>query len=229
MFTQELAANQFNLRGATPPKNHTFTTLTLPAPQMHCDKIIKRESLNHFLIEMKRRWKVKNFMWKAEAQHNGNIHFHLLTDKYMEWQQIQWMWNRAINRLGYVDWFTHEHNHMNPNSTDIHALKKLNNVTAYFCKYFSKEGHSRTLCGHQWYASDNVKCLRAPTFVIDNQMWDSMNTLRSRAIPKEKEDQKYSVNFTEENIDFKRFAPAAKREIRELVKHNLNLLIRTPS
>jgi len=148
-----------------------FITLTLPSKQIHSDIEIKKIILNQFLIELKQKYKVSNFVWKAEKQENGNIHFHILIDKYIHWSAIRSIWNRSCNKLGYVDRYQQKmlnffkngfrlsdnpndnrsyeqqkkaykdglaNNFSNPNSTDIHAIYKVKNISAYMSKYMSK-------------------------------------------------------------------------------------------
>lgn len=85
-----------------------FVTLTLPSAQIHDDKEIIGTCLNQFLIEIKRYHKVKNYLWRAEKQLNNNIHFHLLIDKFVPYQDIRDRWNRIVNKLGYVDRYRQE-------------------------------------------------------------------------------------------------------------------------
>lgn len=79
-----------------------FITLTLPSLQMHLDTTIKKECLNLFLSNLRKTCKVNNYIWRNEAQENGNIHFHLLTDTYINHYLIRTFWNRAIGKLGYL-------------------------------------------------------------------------------------------------------------------------------
>jgi hypothetical protein len=81
----------------------SFVTLTLSSAQIHSDNEIKAKCLNQFLIEASNKWNVKNYVWRAEKQINGNIHFHILTDKFIPWNELRQSWNRIQNKLGYVD------------------------------------------------------------------------------------------------------------------------------
>lgn len=81
----------------------TFITLTLPSKQIHTDNEIKSKCLNQFLIELSKYHKVSQYVWRSEYQKNGNIHFHILTNRYIFWNDIRNRWNRIINKLGYVD------------------------------------------------------------------------------------------------------------------------------
>lgn len=80
-----------------------FITLTLPSLQVHSDNEIKERCLNQLLIELKKKHNVRNYLWRAEKQNNGNLHFHILVDKFIPWSELRDMWNRIINKLGYVD------------------------------------------------------------------------------------------------------------------------------
>lgn len=86
----------------------SFITLTLPSYQIDDDKTIINKCLNQFIIEIKKSYKVKNYIWRAEKQKNGNIHFHILTDRYIPWQELRNRWNRIINKLGYVTRYREE-------------------------------------------------------------------------------------------------------------------------
>lgn len=148
-----------------------FTTLTLPASQFHTDKEIKRDMLNRYLIEIKRKNKNNSYLWVAEKQKNSNIHFHILSEKYTDWKLIRCIWNSILDDFGYIEkyrdnqrefhkkgfqlrtdklefWSEKQQrdaydygirtNWSDPNSTDIHSLKKIKNIGAYITKYLTK-------------------------------------------------------------------------------------------
>src|SRR5438552_841266 len=62
-----------------------FITLTLSDIQFHPDRFIKRKMLDPFLKWLVRVHNCKNYVWKAETQDNGNIHFHITTNKFIHW------------------------------------------------------------------------------------------------------------------------------------------------
>ena len=82
--------------------NINFITLTLPTPQMHQDTTLKSEALNQFITELRQSFEVHNYIWRAECQQNGNIHFHFCTDTYIPWFVIRRIWNRQLKKLGYI-------------------------------------------------------------------------------------------------------------------------------
>lgn len=79
-----------------------FITLNLSSDQIHTDQEIKDQLLNQFLIEMTKRWGVKMYLWRAEKQENGRIHFHIITDQFIPWNELRNVWNRIQQKLGYV-------------------------------------------------------------------------------------------------------------------------------
>jgi hypothetical protein len=97
----------------------TFITLTLPSKQIHSDNEIKSKCLNQFLIEMAKYHKVTNYIWRAEYQKNGNIHFHILANRYIYWNDIRNRWNRIVNKLGYVDRYRIELNEYHKNGFQV--------------------------------------------------------------------------------------------------------------
>lgn len=81
-------------------------TLTLPFEQHHSDQEIKKNLLNQFLVEAKKHWKMNNYIWRAEKQENGNIHFHIVCDVFIPWQEARQVWNRICDKLDLVKLFS---------------------------------------------------------------------------------------------------------------------------
>ena len=127
------------LTGKTVRFKVAFVTLTLPAQQLHSDKELISTCLNQFIIEIKKYHGVKNYVWRAEKQKNGNLHFHILVDSFIPWWLMRNRWNRILNKLGYVDRFQEKHGHKTPNSTDIHSTRKIRNIYSYLTKYLTKD------------------------------------------------------------------------------------------
>lgn len=80
----------------------SFITLTLPAPQRHNTATITNECFDRFLTTLRNRLKMTNYVWKLEFQENGNVHYHLLTDTYVDYFFALKHWNNIIEKLGYV-------------------------------------------------------------------------------------------------------------------------------
>lgn len=177
-----------------------FVTLTLPSQQQHTDNELKRRCLMPFIQELKRRYGVREYLWRAEPQKTGQLHFHLLVDVEIPARQLRAAWNKQLAPLGYIEQYrqNQQHWHRNgfrvrkellkywpehrqrkayeegkasnwssPNSTDIHALRKIKNVVAYVVKYCAKDSQGRKLQGRLWECSETVRNLESYEVEID--------------------------------------------------------------
>jgi hypothetical protein len=166
----------------------TFVTLTLSAPQIHTDNEIKRELLNHFLIKAKRNYGLKNYLWVAEKQKNGNIHFHIVFDRPVAWQDIQEDWNAVQENLGYISRFYNTYLHITPNSTDIHSLQNIRNVSGYMIKYMTKGNTIKAKQeGRIWGCSRQLGELKYFGDMIDSTYFNVFNKLLSDEFTKKME------------------------------------------
>jgi hypothetical protein len=155
-------------------KKIKFITLTLSAKQAHSDKFIRRYMLEQFIQILKRKENVKSYIYCSEAQKNGNIHFHIITNKFISHQKIRKYWNKIQAQYGYIDRFEKKHGHRDPNSTDIHKLNKIYSLPAYLTKYFTKDEHRREIRGHLWGCSNNLKEMQYFSKLVD---YDTANSL----------------------------------------------------
>lgn len=140
-----------------------FITLTYPSIQIHDDNYLKAKHLKAFLRWLIETKKCSAYLWRAEVQGNGNLHFHIFTDKFLTWSDIRAVWNSIIDRDGYVQAFYAVHNHTNPNSTDIKAVTDVEKASKYLTKYFvknSKDKELRDQKGRVWGMSDNLRGLK---------------------------------------------------------------------
>lgn len=117
----------------------SFVTLTLPSRQRHTDQEIKSKVLKNWLDVMRKQYGLKNYLWRAEAQTNGNIHFHIVIDKYIHYSELRRLWNQSAELLGYVTEFQNQFGHRDPNSTDVHSIKHIRHIARYLAKYCSKQ------------------------------------------------------------------------------------------
>lgn len=221
----------------------TFITLTLPSKQIHTDNEIKNKCLNSFILEIKEKYKVRNYLWRAEKQKNGNIHFHIITDKFIPWNELRQNWNRIVEKLGYVSKYREElkewhksgfkvrqdllahwslkdqvrayekgraNDYNNPNSTDIHSIRKIKNIKAYVCKYMlknipaeelqSEEDKNQLLVkGRIWSCNQELSNIKGAQIEIDSELEKELKVLKSGKHVKKFESEYASVIYC--NID----------------------------
>lgn len=98
----------------------TFVTLTLPSKQVHHDNFLKEKCLDpmtKWLQDSTERTKRKGagvdaYLWRAESQKNGNLHFHLICDRWIDHEKLRTKWNQIIERLGYVTAYKNTQNYI---------------------------------------------------------------------------------------------------------------------
>lgn len=163
-----------------------FITLTLPAPQGQVtDTDLKQKCLKQWLEYWKDQLPGMSYVWRAERQKNGNLHFHLVTDRYLHYKRIRETWNRCLAPTGLIDRFQDKNGHRHPNSTDVHAVKHVRNLGAYIAKYMSKtESKAQPIQGRVWDCSRNLKrkdVCAFPASALDYEQFAALMEAHPRA------------------------------------------------
>lgn len=109
----------------------SFLTLTLPTQGTHSDIMVK-SILNSFLTLAKYNYGLHSYIWKAEPQRRGVIHFHITSDCYMWKNSVKFEWNRLLSKHGLLN------GHSDAPTTKIHSTYRVQNMAAYLTKYFIK-------------------------------------------------------------------------------------------
>ncbi|SOE24079.1 hypothetical protein SAMN06298216_4449 [Spirosomataceae bacterium TFI 002] len=139
----------------------TFVTLTLPSAQSHSDYSIKKYVLDPFLSWLKvtskdvfktgintgkqKGFGVECFFWRAEAQKNGNIHFHIVCDRFIPWQRIRQKWNSLVESFGgYVSSYHYGRKRFFKDGFSIDYYK-LDKDIAAFIKIFEETAKARRM------------------------------------------------------------------------------------
>lgn len=112
-----------------------FITLTLPSQQIHTDSEITRLCLRPFLEAWQKRRNGLLYIWKAEIQDNGNIHYHITSNSFYHYKKLRNDWNYYVQKLGYVE----RSKSRDPNSTDVHSVQKIRNIASYLVSYMNKK------------------------------------------------------------------------------------------
>jgi hypothetical protein len=189
-----------------------FITLTLSSEQIHSDNEIKSHLLEPFLNTCRQKWQVISYIWRVEKQKNGNLHIHLITDRFIPWNELRNCWNMHQQKLGYItryrdnqmEWHRsgfrfrpelsekmsnarqyHAYKEginnqwSNPNSTDVHGLRKINDARAYLTKYITKSDQSDDIEGRLWGCSSNLVRIRGAEIFADGSASAEIDKLLS--------------------------------------------------
>lgn len=134
-----------------------MVTLTLPAKQTESDNTIKRRYLNVWLQNLERVHKGINWLWVAESQQNGNIHFHVIVDRYVQWEWVRRTWNRVMGNGDYIQRFKNRFGYENAPSVDVCGQKHMTNPGAYITKYLTGDKFVREIEGRKWGCRDSLR------------------------------------------------------------------------
>ena len=80
----------------------SFITLTLSSKQIRSDNFIQKNIFQPFLQRLRDCYDLRNYVWRAEKQKNGNIHFHLITDIAVNYYTIRYVWNHFQAKRNYL-------------------------------------------------------------------------------------------------------------------------------
>ncbi len=164
-MSQKLQRNTYKKRR----RYLVMVTLTLPSKQVEPDKEFKRKYLNNFLIQLKKETDITSYLWVAEKQKNGNIHFHIIVDSFCKQNQVQRIWNRVLSNGKYIEEFRNKFNHSNPPTTHLRGQKQMTNPADYLTKYVTKAEKSKPIEGVKWACSSNL--LELITLKVSCKFW----------------------------------------------------------
>lgn len=117
----------------------TFVTLTLSSKQKHSDNWIKRNMLKNFVDAVRKRLPGISYVWRAEVQPGtGNIHFHFVTDHFIPYPYLNFIWNRIQFHYGYLNDYIEKKGHTNAPSANIEKVQDKAAVRRYMRKYMVK-------------------------------------------------------------------------------------------
>lgn len=177
-----------------------FITLTLSENQKHDDQTIKKTLLDQFLSEIKRKYNIKYLFWRAEAQKNGNIHFHVIVDSFINFNDIRTIWNRIQKTQGYMSEFKKKFGHEDAPSTHVKCVTNIKNFSEYIIKYATKEEGNRPIKGKVWGMSNELRNISTLTIDLDREIWDEIEVMQKSDKVKAYNKEHGSIYFIRESI-----------------------------
>lgn len=160
------------------PFTINFITLTCSDSTIRQHKELQKTLLEPFL-----RWQrgrgATSYIWKMELQQRGQPHYHITTNQFIHFQEIRDYWNNLQRKAGYLDSYARKTKHFNPNSTDVHAVKDVQDLEAYLVKYIVK-GVSQSGAAQKGKVWDCSKNLKVPYFYTELTQ-HNLDLLRSTA------------------------------------------------
>lgn len=149
-----------------------FITLTIP-PQSNSVVSEKdfQNCLNVWLVYARKYFYLHNYVWKVEAHEDKRLHIHLTTDTFINYKLLRAAWNRILQSKGLLAEHYNKFGNYDPNSTDVHAIHKVNKVAAYMCEYMTKkpnlpDGYKGRIwsCSYSLSAKNKCHCELEPQY-----------------------------------------------------------------
>lgn len=80
---------------------------------------------------------VKLYVQKTELTKAEQIHYHITFPDMISLVDVRRKWNSILRKARYLDQYALEHGHFDANSTDIHSVNDIENLSAYMIKAFT--------------------------------------------------------------------------------------------
>lgn len=162
----------------------SFVTLTLP----NVDKCKDAKYTHKYLLQpmlriLRNKYAMTSYVWKSELQANGTVHYHLTSDVLLSYSQLNEKWNNILRGQDLLNEFRVKYGHDNPNSTDIHSVRKIKDMEAYLVKYVAKESQNQQSLGAKvWDCSQNLKASNYYTTNFSHHYDDQFRQLQQQGI-----------------------------------------------
>lgn len=141
-----------------------FITLTYSKDTGVSDVEAKRKHLNTFLIQLCRQYPKAKYMWRAELQNSGRLHFHIIVNCYVSKEWVSCQWFKIQSRAGYVSMPYSYKAAMASPSTNVQGAKTPRGAINYTLKYICKDNGAIGAKGRQW--GSNIEFNFAKGFVL---------------------------------------------------------------
>ncbi len=155
----------------------SFITLTISKTENITARECYDQVFKHFLQWLRRTAKANTYIWKVEIQKRGQVHYHITTPTWIHWQQIKDKWNNLQRAAGYLEQFEKKFGHSNPNSTDVHEVRKIQNLSGYLVKEYCKAIQNPKTIGKVWDCSENLKKYKYFKVIESVELRNSLNEL----------------------------------------------------
>lgn len=136
----------------------SFITLTIPTAEKIELKTATKLLLEPMIRHLRQVHGMSSYVWKVELQKRGQLHYHITSNCYVPHSELRNKWNQLLIKHDFMSEYVQQKGHTNANSTDVHSVRKVRDLSAYLVKYFTKqEQNPVALKGKIWDCSKNLK------------------------------------------------------------------------
>lgn len=173
----------------------SFMTLTISDPTRLLDgKTAHKWLLAPFLAWLRKTKEVNTYIWKAELQKNGQIHYHVTLPNFIHYKDVRDKWNDLQRKAGLLDRYFAEHGHYDANSTDMHKVYKVRDMAAYMVKELTKSiQNAASLGGKVWDCSANLSEAKYYTSYMKQSHHDFLELAVEEKLASKFEGERFSI------------------------------------
>jgi ribosomal protein L20 len=163
-----------------------------------------QKCLNKFLTVLRSRHCLFSYVWVAERQQNGRIHFHLIVDRRSRIRSVNKLWvlqqyNAGIKNLkldysAILTAYAVDNLHRLLNPVDIKRVRDITALSGYLTQYITKN-KDHFSCA-VWHCNRYVSALFTSTLINDKDFAETGTSLNSYTSKKGKNKGKKFENKT---------------------------------
>lgn len=171
----------------------SLITLTISSHTNICAKTAYKKLLSPMLSWLRYTVGCRHYVWKAELQKRGQLHYHIMVPKFIHYRQLRDKWNKLQSDNGYLRDYVAATKKLDPNSTDIVSVGNEKNVSKYLLKYLSKNEDQqlfvKKLNAERDYNRGDItreeldavlKFVYDNTAKLDGKLWDCSEALNEK-------------------------------------------------
>lgn len=166
--------------------SHTLSFITLTIPEQDTKYEASQghqHLLEPFLRDMRRKHGMSTYIWKAEFQKNGMLHYHITTRSVIPHHDIKDTWNNLLHKHHLLDYHFQKFGNITPPSTHIKEVYKNKKLDSYLQKEISKVQRDKTTTGKVWDCSKNLKQAKHFTTSGNNFWQPNANDIETITTP----------------------------------------------
>lgn len=162
------------------PFTLNFITLTVYSPyRMITGAEAYKTCLAPFLRWFRDKQGLKSYVWKAELQQRGQVHYHLTTDTFIHKDVLQAKWNELQQKAGYLNEFFDTYGRWDAPSTHVKAVKDVADMAQYIKKMVANFDKKARVPGRVDAIFEMTKTLQNLE-TVGGKVWDcSLNLKRA--------------------------------------------------
>lgn len=187
-----------------------FMTLTVP-DQTIDDKEIKAKMFNRLMERLTRSHNLVNYIWKAEKQLNGNIHFHVICDCFLSQDRVRKLWFKYLDKSNCLGSYLKKEGISHASRiVHLNVLPSVSTLKHELAGYFAAD---RDEDGNLIHKHDREQTVQD----VDGRSWGCSDTLNYDPFTLIDVDRDVTNHLQKECIKYKPIYTKKKNEQGELV------------